>query len=111
LVKCSVTECKNQVDFFSGKKCKFCNNPYCFDHIQFENHDCSKTTPTKHLRKAWLRKYGLNVSSGRYYVACDLCGYRTISGALIDIAEEQRKAHIAEKGCDSSKVFLEGGYD
>lgn len=105
--KCSVSECKNEVDFFSGKKCKFCNNPYCFNHIQLEKHECAKTTPVKFLRKSWLRRYELNISSGRYIVVCDACGYVSELGSLIDMAGEERSYHIKTSGCDEKRVFLE----
>jgi hypothetical protein len=105
--KCSFQDCDVQVDFFSGKNCKFCQNPYCFKHIQLEKHECSKTTPVKFLRKSWLRKYGVNISSGRYIVVCDVCGYVSEIGSLIDIAGEERTYHINTSGCDEKKVFLE----
>lgn len=105
--KCAVVKCSNQVDFFNGKKCKFCQNPYCFEHIQFEKHDCVKTTPTKYIRKTWLRKYLVNVSSGRYIVVCDECGYVSEISSLIDLADQERKQHIQTSGCDGKRVFLE----
>ena len=105
--KCFVSECKNQVDFFNGKKCKFCNNPYCFAHIQLEKHECVKTSPVKFLRKTWLRKYNQNVSSGRYIVVCDVCEYVSQIGSLIDMAGEERSYHIKTSCCDEKKVFLE----
>ena len=107
MVKCTVSDCKNEVDFFTGKKCKFCNNSYCFEHIQLEKHECVKTTPIKFLRKSWLRKYGVNISSGRYIVVCDVCGYVSQLGMLIDLAGEERTFHINTVGCDEKKVFLE----
>lgn len=104
---CSVDSCNTKVGFFSGKKCKFCHNQYCFEHIQMEKHDCIKTTPTKYLRKTWLRRYDLNISSGRYIVVCDECHYVSDYGSLIDIAGNERKNHIESKGCEPKQVFLE----
>jgi len=104
---CSVSDCNKQVDFFSGKKCKFCKKQFCFDHIQLEKHECAKTTPTKFLRKTWLRRYDLNISSGKYIVVCDDCGYVSGYGALIDEAGDERKYHIENNHCNSKQVFLE----
>jgi len=104
---CSYHNCNAEVNFFNSKKCKFCHNLYCFDHIQLENHECVKTVHVKYLRKDWLRKYELNISSGQYKVACDQCGFQS-DFSLIDSAGEQRESHIQTQGCDGSKVFLEG---
>lgn len=105
---CSVLECGKEVDFFEGKKCKFCNNLYCFEHIQLEKHECVKPTLVrKHLRKTWLRKYDVNISSGRYIVVCDDCSFVSKYGSLIDIAGDERNNHIADTNCDSKKVWLE----
>lgn len=104
---CEVPECNNQVDFFTGKKCKFCQKHYCFDHIQLENHECEKTVHVTYIRKDWLRKYELNISSGQYKVVCDQCGYQS-GFSLIDFTGKERESHIQTQGCDGSKVFLEG---
>ena len=104
---CLVPDCNVQVDFFSGKKCKWCKNLYCFEHIQLEKHECVKTTPTKFLRKTWLRRYNLNISSGKYIVVCDDCGYVSGYSSLIDIAGDERKYHIDNNSCNSKQVFLE----
>ena len=103
---CFYPECRTEVDYFNSKKCKFCSNLYCFDHIQLEKHDCVKTT-TKFLRKTWLRRYDLNISSGKYIVVCDDCGYVSGYGALIDEAGDERKYHIENNHCNSKQVFLE----
>jgi len=39
---------------------------------------------------------------------CDICGYVSHTASLIEIAGEERLSHISEKGCDSTKVWLEG---
>lgn len=104
---CCFSGCRNQVNFFNGKQCKFCNNLYCFDHIQLESHNCIKTMPTKFLRKDWLRKYELDISTGLYVVVCDDCGFRSDIGRLIDTAGDERQNHISDRGCDQKKVFLE----
>lgn len=104
---CSFLGCKNSASFLNGKNCKFCGNLYCLEHIQLERHECVKTTPVKHLRKSWVRKYGQDISTGLYIVACDQCGFRSEIGKMIDLAEEDRKEHISKNGCAEKKVFLE----
>ena len=104
---CLVPDCNTQVDFFTGKKCKFCKNLYCFEHIQLEKHECVKTTPTKFLRKTWLRRYNLNISSGKFIVVCDDCEYVSGYGSLIDEVGDERKYHIDNNHCNPKQVFLE----
>jgi len=104
---CLVPDCNVQVNFFSGKKCKFCKNLYCFEHIQLEKHECVKSTPTKYLRKTWLRRYGINISSGKFIVVCDDCEYVSGYGSLIDEAGDERKYHIDNSHCNPKQVFLE----
>jgi hypothetical protein len=107
LEKCYHPECNEKVDFFNGKRCKLCGNSCCFKHIQPENHDCPKTTPVKYLRKTWLRRYGLNVTTGRYIVVCDQCQYVSQISSLSEFANQERTSHIQATGCVESKVFLE----
>ena len=66
-----------------------------------------KATPTKYIRKTWLRKYNQNISLGRYIVVCDQCGYFSKISTLIEFANEERKDHISTQGCLGSEVFLE----
>ncbi len=106
MTECYFSECSVGVDYFNSKKCKFCDNLYCFEHIQLESHDCVKTIHVKFLRKDWLRKYELNISSGQYKVVCDQCGFVS-SFSLIDFAGTERESHIKKQGCEGSKVFLE----
>jgi len=106
-VKCCVLECTKLVYALEGKNCKFCDQPCCFDHLEFKKHKCPKTEPLQFLRKHWLRKKLQNVSSGRYLVVCDQCGYVSQGGVLIDVSGEERTQHIANTGCDQKKVFLE----
>jgi len=103
------TYCGKQVDFLDAKSCKFCNHKFCLEHIQLEKHECIKAKPTKYIRKTWLRKYDQNISSGRYSVVCDECGYASTYSSLIEIADEERRNHIETKGCSEKKVFLEEG--
>jgi len=100
-------QCKKSLSFPNDFTCKFCNMKLCSEHIQLEKHDCKKATPVKHVRKTWLRKYGLNISSGKFKVVCDACGYNS-DFSLIEYAEKNREDHIKESGCQGEKVFLEG---
>ncbi|MBM2818803.1 MAG: hypothetical protein HW410_485 [Nitrosarchaeum sp.] len=67
-----------------------------------------KDRHVKFVRKSWLRKYGLNVSTEHYAVICDACGYVSPTASLIENAGDERLSHISEKGCDSNQVWLEG---
>lgn len=86
--------------------CPYCKQKFCASHRLAENHDCFKAKHAKYIRKDWLRKQGQNITSGRYVVVCDACGYRTAEGRLIEVAGQQREVHM-EKGCPPSQVFLE----
>ncbi len=105
---CCALDCDVTESVLNGKECKFCNRFCCIDHLLCHKHDCVKDRHVKFVRKLWLRKYGLNVSSGHYTVACDACGYTSPSASLIEIAGEERLSHIAETGCNSNQVWLEG---
>jgi hypothetical protein len=77
------------------------------EHRLAENHDCFKAKHAKYIRKDWIRKHGLNITRGKFTVSCDQCGFRSTEGRLIEIAGGIREQHIAEKGCDPTKVFLD----
>ena len=104
---CCALDCNVPDSVLNGKECKFCNNFCCIEHLLCHKHDCVKDRQVKFVRKQWIRKYGLNVSTGQYNVVCDVCGYVSHTASLIEIAGEERLSHISEKGCDSTKVFLE----
>jgi len=87
--------------------CTYCKQKFCADHRLAENHDCFKARHAKYIRKTWIRKQGQNITSGKYIIVCDVCGFRTREGRLIEIAGGEREKHILAKGCDSQKVFLE----
>jgi hypothetical protein len=105
---CCALDCDVSESVLNGKECKFCNRFCCIDHLLCHKHDCVKDKHVKFVRKSWLRKYGLNVSTGYYTVTCDACGYVSSSASLIEIAGEERLTHIAETGCNSNQVWLEG---
>lgn len=99
--------CKKNIIFPDDFTCKFCSQKFCANHIQLEKHECVKASQTKYIRKTWLRKYNQNISSGRYIVVCDICGYVSLISSLIDMAGQERSYHIRTIGCDEKKVFLE----
>lgn len=114
-VKCGVP-----VHSGSGKDCKLCQKPCCFEHLIYDNHDCEKTRYVKFIRKKWLRKKGQNISFGRYIVVCDECRYRSnnetspigtnienLIGLAIEVAGSELENHVMTKGCPKEKVFLE----
>jgi hypothetical protein len=62
----------------------------------------------KNVRKTWLRRRGdkaLNVTTGRYRIVCDECGYTSIESYVIELAEQERIAHVSDT--EHRKVFLE----
>jgi hypothetical protein len=87
--------------------CKFCKEKVCADHIQLENHKCIKIRHVPRIRKSWLRKYGQNISTGRYVVVCDACAYVSGISAPIEFAGLEMEHHIKTQGCQELKVFLE----
>lgn len=104
---CYALDCNVKESALNGKECKLCGNFVCIEHILPENHTCVKHIYVKYLRKQWLRKYGLNVSSGQYKVVCDDCSYQS-DFSLIEISGKERENHILETGCNSNQVWLEG---
>ena len=105
--RCYASSCtEKNLHSFNSKNCKLCGELVCDKHVMPENHDCVKHIYVKYLRKNWLRKYGLNVSTGRYRVSCDKCRYRS-EFLVIEDAGEKREFHI-KNGCDGSKVWIEG---
>ena len=98
--------CKKPISYLDSKPCKFCTLPFCMEHIQLEKHDCEKSKHVKYVRKRWLRKYGLNISTGKFKVVCDSCGYNSEFN-LIEHVGKERENHIQESDCQGNMVFLE----
>lgn len=104
---CYAVNCNEEnLHSLNSKNCKLCGELVCDKHVMPENHDCVKHIYVKYLKKKWLRKYGLNVSTGQYKVSCEKCGYDS-EFMFIEDAGKKREFHI-KNGCDDSKVFLEG---
>ncbi len=104
---CCAADCDVEVTFLEGKKCKMCEKPCCMEHLEYEKHNCIKTRHVPFIRKTWLRKYGLNISSGRFLVVCEDCHYVSEYGTLIEDAGDERIRHIETSGCNLKKVWLE----
>lgn len=85
--------------------CVYCQKTYCPLHRIAENHNCPKVIAAKSIEKEYLRRKGVNITTGKYAVACKKCGYRT-EYFDIEAANLRRIAHIKVKGCPSSLVQL-----
>lgn len=85
--------------------CYYCQKTYCDEHSQPENHQCPKVMSAKHIEQDYLRRKGVNITSGRYMAVCKQCGYQT-EYTDIEEANEQRINHIKSNGCDGNSVKL-----
>ena len=45
-------------------RCRYCKNTYCADHRVAENHDCPKVVAARHIKRDYLRKRGVNITTG-----------------------------------------------
>ena len=107
MIRMNCTFCNKQIVFPDDFTCSKCLKVFCSEHKQLEKHECPVAMPTKYIRKTWLRKYGQNITRGKYIVVCDQCGYISKKYFLIEVANEKRKNHILNHKCDEKKVFLE----
>ncbi len=85
--------------------CYYCQKTYCDEHSQPENHQCPKVMSAKHIEQNYLRRKGVNITSGRYMVVCKQCDYQT-NYTDIEKANEQRINHIKSTGCTGNLVKL-----
>jgi hypothetical protein len=85
--------------------CYYCQKVYCANHRLAENHECPKVMAAKHIEKDWLRKKGVNVTTGKYAVNCKQCGYSS-EYHEIEEANQKRIDHIKGKGCPPNTVQL-----
>ena len=85
--------------------CFYCQKQYCGDHSLAENHQCPKVLAAKHVKGDYLRRKGVNITSGRFRIVCSNCGF---SSQYYDIedANQVRIDHIGEKNCPSNSVYL-----
>lgn len=107
--KTTCVACGIQVDFFSGKNCKYCNELCCFKHLLTNHHDCIKSRYVKYIRKTWLIKYGQNITGGKYTVVCETCGFVSDFPSLIEYAGAVLESHLENnENCKQNKrTFLE----
>ena len=85
--------------------CYYCQNSFCDEHSQAENHNCPKVMSAKHIDQGYLRKKGVNITTGRYKTVCKQCGFQSDFMGIED-ANGLRIDHIKEKGCDGNSVKL-----
>ena len=86
-------------------RCYYCEATYCAAHRVAENHDCPKAMAARHIKGDYLRKRGVNITTGAYTVLCDACGYRT-GYMLIEQANQLRMEHVWAGTCPESAVKL-----
>jgi hypothetical protein len=86
-------------------KCSYCGFKFCAEHIQTENHQCGKTRYAEYVRKS-DENHIPNLASGQFFVVCDMCGYRSTTGTLIEFAGEELVQHMQIVGC-SGHTYLE----
>lgn len=85
--------------------CHYFQKVYCDKHRLAENHECPKVAAAKYIEKDWLRKKGINITTGKYAAVCGQCGYKS-EYHDIEQANQQRIDHIKGKGCSSKLVQL-----
>jgi AN1-like zinc finger protein len=85
--------------------CYYCQKVYCDKHRLAENHNCPKVMAAKHIEKDWLRKKGVNISSGKYAAVCKQCGF-TSDYFDIEQANQVRINHMKSSGCVPAQVQL-----
>lgn len=85
--------------------CYYCQQTYCDKHRIPEHHECPKVMAAKHIEKDYLRRKGVNITSGKYAAVCKQCGF-TSEYADIEEANQIRIDHIKEKGCAGQEVQL-----
>jgi hypothetical protein len=86
-------------------KCLYCGFKFCDEHRPTENHQCGKTRYAEYVRKADANKIP-NLASGMFRVVCDICGYKSTKGSLIEFAGEELVQHVQIVGCKDN-TFLE----
>ena len=85
--------------------CYYCQKTYCDKHYQAENHECPKVVAAKHIDKDYLRRKGVNITTGRYRIVCKNCGFTT-EYLGIEKANQKRIDHIQNSNCPSEQVLL-----
>ncbi len=89
-------------------KCSYCGFKFCDDHFATENHQCGKTRYAEYVRKSDANTVP-NLASGQFLVVCDMCGYRSAKGSLIEFAGEELVQHMQVIGCSGNTYLQEVG--
>ena len=78
--------------------CAYCGNHFCEEHRIAEKHECPKVVAAKHINKDYLRRKGVNITTGSFKAVCKNCGFET---RFIDIesANQERINHKRIKNC------------
>lgn len=92
----------NWPDIFN---CYYCQQAYCDKHQVAENHDCPKVVAARHIKGDYLRKRGVNITTGMYRAVCEECGFST-DFMFIEQANQLRINHIRTGTCQRSSVKL-----
>lgn len=85
-------------------KCRYCGFRFCADHMSTDSHQCGKTRYAEYLRKTGSSVP--NLATGMFTVVCDMCGYKSAKGTLIEFAGEELIQHMQVIGC-SGHTYLE----
>lgn len=85
--------------------CYYCQNTFCDKHRLAENHECAKVMAAKYIEKDYLRKRGVNITSGKYAAVCRQCGYAS-EYEDIEAASQRRIHHIKQQRCEGKSVQL-----
>jgi len=83
--------------------CKFCGFKFCHEHMPTENHQCIKTRYVEYVKKTDKQP---NVSSGKFRVVCNTCGYVSKKPTSIEYAGEELIQHMQMVGCPQN-ILLE----
>ena len=83
--------------------CKFCGFKFCDEHMPTENHQCIKTRYVEYVKKTGKQP---NVSSGKFHVVCNTCGFVSKKPTSIEYAGEELIQHMQMIGC-TQNILLE----
>lgn len=83
--------------------CKFCGFKFCNEHLSTEGHQCIKTRYVEYIKRTQTPP---NVATGKFRVACMVCGYVSKKPTAIEYAGEDLIQHTQLIGC-TGNIFLE----
>ncbi len=97
--------CQKELVWPDINSCYYCKKNYCGEHRLPENHTCPKVMAAKYIKNDYLRKKGVNITTGRFAVVCKQCGYESEYEG-IEKVNQFRTNHINQKHCKSEFVKL-----